>query len=168
MDEMLFPFYSFDTGAFINGRNDIFKPRAFAAVWQQIEALIALGQVRAVDEVKREVLKQDDECAAWVKKQKGLFLPLTEDVQLATKKILKAHPLLLGNRGGGHRNSADPFVIALAMVHDGTVVTQETRSRSMKKPRIPDVCESFSVPCCSLPEFVDEQGWTFNFGGQPD
>lgn len=167
MDETLFPFYSFDTGAFINGWNDIFKPRSFGAVWQQIGALIKLGQVRAVDEVKYEILKQDDECAAWVREQKGLFLPLTEDVQLATKKILKAHPRLLGS-GGGLRNSADPFVIALAMVHHGTVVTQETRSRSMKKPRIPNVCEAFSVPYCSLPEFVERQGWTFDFGGQPD
>ncbi len=164
MDESLLPFYSFDTGAFINGRNDIFKPRAFGAVWQQIELMIAQGQVRAIDEVKREVLKQDDECAAWVKKRRGLFLPLSEEVQVATKEILRAHPRLLGT-GGGLRNGADPFVIALAVVHGGTVVTQETRSKSVNKPRIPNVCEAFGVPCCSLPEFVESQGWTFSFGG---
>lgn len=158
-DPQLLPFYSFDTGAIINGRRDIFKPRTFGAVWQSIEALIARGQIRAVDEVKREIVRKDDDAATWAKAQKGLFVPLTREVQVATKTVLAAHPRLLG-KGGGPRNSADPFVIALALIHEGTVVTQEV-PRNLTKPKIPDVCDALGVKWRTLPEFVDDQGWNF-------
>lgn len=95
MLDQLLHFFSFDSGAFINGRRDIFMLPTFAAVWANIEVMIASGQVRAVDEVKREVTRHDDETAAWVRAQKGLFVPLTREVQGATSKVLAAHPKLI-------------------------------------------------------------------------
>lgn len=163
MTEQLLPFYSFDSGAIINGRRDIFKPKTFAALWQQIEKMIASGQVRAVDEVKYEVTKKDDDAAKWAKAQTGLFTPLTVEVQRATRTVLAAHPKLLGI-GGGPRNGADAFVIGLAIAHGGAVVTQENRKGSLDKPKIPDVCDAMGVRWLTLPEFVDEQDWTASFG----
>jgi hypothetical protein len=90
----LLPFYSFDSGVFINGRRDIFIPTSFPGLWRQIEEMIALGQVRAVDEVKREVARHDDETANWAKAQRGLFVPLTRHVQEATSSVLEKHPKL--------------------------------------------------------------------------
>lgn len=162
MTEQLLPFYSFDSGAIINGRRQIYKPRNFKALWMQIEQMIASGQVRAVDEVRREVLKKDDEAAAWTKAQTALFVPLTREVQLATKEVLAAHPRLLGI-GGGPRNGADAFVIGLAMAEGGAVVTQEV-PRNIDKPRIPDVCDAMGVTWLTLPDFVEEQGWEFSLG----
>lgn len=163
MTEQLLPFYSFDSGAIINGRRDIFKPKTFAALWGQIEKMIATGQVRAVDEVKHEVMKKDDDAAKWARAQSGLFVPLAAEVQRATRTVLAEHPKLLGI-GGGPRNGADPFVIGLALAHGGAVVTQENRRGSLDKPKIPDVCEAMGVRCLTLPEFVDEQDWTASFG----
>jgi hypothetical protein len=160
-EQTLFPFYSFDTSAVINGRRDIFLPTTFAPVWEGIEAMISLGQVRAVDEVKRELSKKSDEALAWAKGCKGLFVPLETDIQVATSQILSQHPRLLGV--GGPRNGADPFVIALALARVGTVVTQET-PRSISKPRIPDVCDALGIPWLTLPQFVDAQGWTMVMG----
>jgi hypothetical protein len=158
----LLPFYSFDSGAFINGRRQIFMPKTFGAIWTRIEGMIATGQVRAVDEVKREVCRKDDDTARWAKAQHGLFVPLAQDIQLATKKVLAEHPRLLGL--GRFRNGADPFVIALAMTRGGTVVTQEGHGKNLNNPHIPDVCEAMAVPWKTLPEFVDEQGWTITVG----
>lgn len=73
--------------------------------------------------------------------------------------ILAAHPRLVGNGGG--RNGADPFVIALAMVNHGAVVTDETFSGNLNKPRIPDVCQALSVPCMTVMDFVEAQHWSF-------
>lgn len=154
---MLLPFYSFDSGAIINGRRDLFMPRTWAGMWTMIEQMIATGQIRAVDEVKREVTKKDDEAADWARTQVGLFVPLTADIQLATKQVLAAYPKLLGM--GGPRNGADAFVIGLAIAQGGTVVTQE-KPRNQDKPRIPDVCDAMGVPWQDLPHFVDDQGWT--------
>lgn len=162
MTDQLLPFYSFDSGAIINGRRQIFKPKTFGALWTEIEKMIATGQVRAVDEVRREVLKKDDEAAAWAKSQTGLFVPLTTDVQRATRRVLAAHPKLLGI-GGGPRNGADAFVIGLAIAQGGAVVTQEV-PRNLDKPKIPDVCDAMGVRWFTLPDFVDEQGWTVSIG----
>lgn len=154
----LYDFYSFDTSAIINGRRDIFIPTTFGAIWDAIEAMIRNSQVRAVDEVKRELRRKSDEANAWAKRCSGLFVPLSRDIQESTREILAAHPRLLGS-GGGPRNGADPFVIALAHARNGTVVTQET-PRNITKPRIPDVCDDLGIPWMTLPAFVDAQGWT--------
>jgi hypothetical protein len=73
----LLPFYSFDTSAIINGRHDIFIPPTFDVVWDGIVQMVAVGQVRAVDEVKRELAKKSDDAAGWAKGCGGLFVPLS-------------------------------------------------------------------------------------------
>ena len=162
MTGQLLAFYSFDSSAIINGRRDLFMPNTFASLWEKIEAMIAIGQIRAVDEVKREIVRKDDDAARWAKAQTGLFVPLTLDIQRATREVLAAHPRLLGI-GGGPRNGADAFVIGLAMAQGGTVVTQEV-PRHINKPRIPDVCDAMGVRWRKLPEFVNEQGWKVLIG----
>lgn len=157
------PFYSFDTSAFINGRRDLFRPNTFGAIWDAIEDMIKLGSIRAVDEVKVEVARQDDEVAKWAKKQRNLFVPLEHDIQNATKEVLAVCPRLMAQHGA-NRNSADPFVIGLALARAGIVVTQETAANSSNKPRIPDVCVQMKVGWMSLPDFVDAQGWTIRLG----
>ena len=159
----LWGFYSFDTSAFINGRRSIFLPGSFGVVWDRIAELAALGAVQAVDEVRIELSKKEDETFAWAKSVQGLFVPLTEEVQVATRSVLAAHPELLGIGGGRNRNAADPFVVALALARGGSVVTQE-EPRTLNRPRIPDVCEALSIPWMTLPQFVDAQGWTFSRG----
>jgi hypothetical protein len=62
---------------------------------------------------------------------------------------------------GGGRNAADPFVIGLAVARQCVVVTEETLSGNLNKPRIPDVCEARSVHWTNLVGFVRAQGWTF-------
>jgi len=62
---------------------------------------------------------------------------------------------------GGGRNAADPFVIGLARVHGATVVSKETPSGNLDKPRIPDVCEALGVDCLNIIGFVRQQDWSF-------
>lgn len=59
--------------------------------------MIGTGQVHAVDEVKREVVKKDDDAANWAKAQKGLYVPLTTDIQKATKAVWPPTPGCLGS-----------------------------------------------------------------------
>ena len=50
---------------------------------------------------------------------------------------------------------------ALAMVHSGTVVTEEKPTGRIEKPKIPDVCEALGVPWTNLMGYVEDQGWRF-------
>ena len=46
-------------------------------------------------------------------------------------------------------------------MHGATVVTEETPSRNLTKPKIPDVCQAMGVPHVNLVGFIQEQGWVF-------
>ncbi len=88
-----------------------------------------------------------------------LFVPLSVELQQETRAVLTEHQRMLG-RGKG-RNGADPFVVALARLHAGTVVTEETMANNLTSPRIPDVCEALGIPWTNLVGFVQAQRWRF-------
>ena len=152
-------FYFFDTSSVLNGRRDLLPPTTFPTLWLRLEALVELGQARAVDVVRDELSKREDESYQWARANTGFFVPLEEDVQLATAAVLRRHPKLPGKGGG--RNGADPFVIGLALAREGVVVTEETPSGRLERPRIPDVCRAVGVPWMNLIGFVQDQGWSF-------
>lgn len=127
--------YSFDTSAILNGRRDLFRPAVFRSLWGRVEDAISAGQIRSVDEVQRELARRDDDAKRWADGQTGLFCPLDEQIQQAARHILRLHPNMV--RQGGRRSAADPFVIALAMVNNATVVTQETASGTSKSRASP-------------------------------
>jgi hypothetical protein len=58
----------------------------------------------------------------------------------------------------GGRN-ADGFVIARAAVEGRMVVTLEQSRPNAAK--IPNICQQFKVPCFSLEEFMEAEGWEF-------
>ncbi len=152
-------FYSFDTSSLLNGRRDLLPPEVFRSLWSNVEAMIATGQIRAVEIVKDELSRRDDEVSRWALKQAGLFVPLAADVQRSTREVLAQHPRLMG--AGGGRNAADPFVIGLARASSLVVVTEETLSGNLNRPRIPDVCNALGVPWTNLIGFVRSQNWSF-------
>lgn len=151
--------YSFDTSSLLNGRRDLLPPEVFPTLWAKIEQPISDGVIRAVDVVRDELGRRDDATMTWAAAQSGLFLALDADIQRSTSKTLAAYSRLMG-RGGG-RNAADPFVIGLARARGCTVVTEETPSGRLDRPRIPDVCGALSVRCVNLVGFIKDQGWTF-------
>ena len=153
------PRYSFDTSSLLNGRRDLLPPEVFTTLWTNIEELITSGAIRCVDVVRDELERKDDAVTAWARTQDGLFVPLGAGVQTATREVLSAHPRLTGTGGG--RNAADPFVIGLARSVGARVVTEETRSGNLAKPRIPDVCEALGIPWTNLVGFIRDQGWSF-------
>ncbi len=152
-------FYSFDTSSLLNGRRDLLPPQTFVSLWANIESMIAAGDIRCVDEVRNELARRDDAIHDWAESQRDLFVPLAADIQLAAREVLAAHQRLVGVGGG--RSTADPFVIALARARNGVVVTEETLSGNLSRPRIPDVCEAMGIWWVNLVRFVQEQGWTF-------
>lgn len=152
-------FYSFDTSSLLNGRRDLLPPTTFPGVWENIEEAIADGQVRAIDLVRDELSAMDDEAHRWTRSHPGLFVELEQDVQRAARMVLQEHRKLIGVGSG--RSGADPFVVALAMARGGAVVTEEIPSRSLAKPKIPDVCKALGIRSMNLIGYVQEQGWVF-------
>jgi Domain of unknown function (DUF4411) len=152
-------FYSFDTSSILNGYRDLLPPQTFPSLWEGIEAMIASGHVRSIDLVRDELAAREDAVFAWAKAQDDLFVPLEPDIQRSARDVLAEHRRIIGVGSG--RSGADPFVIALARARGGVVVTEETLSRNLTKPKIPDVCDAMGVPRLNLLGFVQAQGWVF-------
>ena len=101
--------------------------------------------------------QKDDEILEWARQRSHFFIQVDETLQYAIRQILRDFPRLLDNRS--NRSGADPFVIALAQVYNLTVVTYESRTNSLQRPNIPDVCDTLNVRCIDVLELVRERGW---------
>ena len=56
------------------------------------------------------------------------------------------------------RNTADPWVITLAQIHNGIVVTDEQRAntRASKPPKMPTLCDQLGIKVLKPVEFIGE------------
>ncbi len=151
--------YSADTSMFIQAWRRYYPIDVFPSVWEMMDNLISEGEVVAIDEVRRELERKDDEAFAWVAERNYLFMPVSEPVQEAVKEVLRRYPRLLDTRR--NRSGADPFVIALAMVEGLTVVTDERRTGSTNRPNIPDACAGLRVRCINILDMLKEEGGRF-------
>jgi hypothetical protein len=150
--------YAIDTSSLLDGYVRLYAPDVFPSVWTHIDGLITAGHLRAPEEVLVELAKKDDKAHAWAKKRKTtLFIPLDASIQLAVTEILKEHPTLV--KAQKIQSAADPFVIALAKIEQCAVVTAERLSGSLKKPKMPDVCQSMGIKCVADIEMLRESGF---------
>jgi hypothetical protein len=148
--------YSFDTSSILAAWNETYRPGSFRGFWGKLEELISEGRAWICEEVERELGKKDDTLYAWVKGQRDFVIAL-EDQQAALAKALASEfPTLAKERLG--RMRADGFVIALAQWRQLTVVTAENRRGPEK---IPNICDAKDVPCVSLADMIESEGWNF-------
>ena len=151
--------YSFDTSAFLNPWNRDYPPDIFGSLWEGFDDLIQSENLIATEEVLIELQRKDDAVYQWASRRRHMFVPLYGHIQQAAIGILAKYPRLIDNRR--NRSGADPFVIALAQVEDCTVVTCETRTNSLNRPHIPDVCDALNIRCIDVVGLIREQGWSF-------
>jgi len=100
---------------------------------------------------------------SWVSRHKPLFVPMMHEVQAEAASIEARYPELTDPKG--LHESADPYVIALAKIESGIVVSQETSVNEKNNPKrhyfIPDVCRDLGVTCVNLLGLMRREGWKF-------
>jgi hypothetical protein len=154
--------YSIDTDSLIWAWYEAFPPIVpeFEVLWERTERLIGSGILMASEEVRHELsVKDGDALYEWARVHPGLFRESDERVQRTARDILAKHRGIVDQAKG--RSGGDPWVIALALVENATVITEENRNtRTPKiKPKIPDVCDSLGVRCIKFVDFVQEPAW---------
>lgn len=130
----------------------------FPTVWGRIDHLASNGYLIATEEVLSELEKQHDEVYEWLKTRPNMVVPIDGTIQPVVNQVLAAHPRLVNTQRG--RSQADPFVIALARIENGVVVSGEHRSHNLNRPKVPDVCDDLGIPCMRLIDMFRQQGWT--------
>jgi len=156
--------YSIDTSALMDWQARFYPLDVFRALEVRIEALIAEDQCCAVHLVSDELAAVGTpDLQAWAKSHRHLFVPLTSDIQMSGAEIERNYPDLMDPKG--LHESADAYIIALARLRDGIVVSQETSVAEKRNPKkkhfIPDVCRDLGVPCINLLGLMRREKWVF-------
>lgn len=140
-----------------------YYPSRFPSLWKRFDILIKDGAIVSTREVLREINDGPIEALrVWAKDNHELFpSPTAVEGEYVTKIFAVGH--LQQNiemqkllRGG---KNADPFVVAKGAVEKRAVVTMEKFKPNAA--RIPNICQHFVVPCLTLEEFMEKEGWSF-------
>jgi len=112
--------YIIDTSSLVelNRKNPL---DVYPSVWNKMEHLITENRLIAPKEVLNEVIKNDDQLAKWIKKQKKMFKEPNEKQIESVQQILKEYPSLIKI---DREFDADPWIIALAK--DLSTTSQQT------------------------------------------
>ena len=152
----ILPTLWFDTCSFTELRRS-YPKQEFESVWQFVEQLLNSGRIFSIDEVYIELAQQDDEIFQWVSQWEDKFIPLDDAIQTKALEILSRFPTLIDLRKG--KSGADPFLIAVAAVRGGIIVSEENRSGGPPMVKIPDVALSFGIPCMKFLNVLRQEGY---------
>jgi hypothetical protein len=129
----------------------VYPNDVFPGAWQAISQMAESGMLISSIEVLIELEAQEDIITDWARKHRQIFIPLFPDIQNTATEILRDFPNLLDLNN--QKSSADPFLVATALLNKCIVVTEETaKGNGAKVIRIPNVCSNLGVPCLNLLE----------------
>ena len=155
--------YFFDTSSIreMNG----YYPTVFAPFWDKMNLAVLDRYILSVDEVLNELETQPirPHIEEWVEENKHIFrTPTSEESQIVANifKIPKFQESLAAKKRLKNVAFADPWLIAAANLHQGTVVTQEKERKGGCDIRT--ICKHFGTRAIDLEEFINEQNWYFS------
>lgn len=152
--------YCVDTSAWLDGWARDYPEDVFPSLWVKLAECVAAGVVKCSEEVYVELSKKDDGIHKWMLANKGVVVPIDENIQRIVSELLAKHPRLVDTHR--NRSQADPFVIATAeCLPNAIVVTGEKRRGKMDIPKIPDVCDARNLRCITFLEMLRELDWRF-------
>lgn len=157
--------YLLDADTLITGDRKAYPLKRFPIFWDWLRYQGAEGNVKVPLEQFEEVTSGRGELVDWL---------LLEETKSALLFDQEADPALVTDvtlRGYGNLDEdeielvgRDPFLIsyAVAAVGNRTVVSFEVSApgRQRARRKIPDVCRTFGVPCCTLFEMIDALDFT--------
>lgn len=157
------PIYSIDTNVVMDWQIRFYPTDVFTGMIERIDQLVDMKRWLAPALVQEELEAVGTQDAiAWAKARSGMFVPLNEVLSEALS-IQSRFPGLRDPKA--EFEEADAYIIALAKIRNGIVVTQETPAAEKQRPRrshfIPDVCRELGLTCISFLGLMRREGWKF-------
>ena len=157
------PIYSVDSSSLMEWQARFYPPDVFTGLVVKVDALIAAERFLAPALVKEEIGAVGTAgLNDWTENHSGIFVPTVE--VLAEAQAIQDQFAGLRDPSAEYEE-ADAYVIALAKIRGGIVVTQETPAAEKRNPKrthfIPDVCRELGIPCISLLGLMRREGWQF-------
>ncbi len=155
--------YAVDSSALMDWQARFYPADVFGSLVARVEELIARERFLSPALVQEEVEKVGTvELAEWVSRHDSMLVP-TAEVLAQAQVIQSQFTGLLDPKA--EYEEADAYVIALARMRGGTVITGETPAAEKRKPKrthyIPDVCRELGIPCFGFLGLMRREGWRF-------
>ncbi len=151
--------YCIDTSALVEMWRVTHRPQTFPSLWQDLEKLIKAGKLVSPEEVFEEIKKRDDDLFNWCKQNKSLFKRIDQE---QIRELIEIEKKLENFGHFDREHDADPWVLALASVKDGIVISQEKYTGDFKNPsRIPDACRALEIPHKKPSDFFEKEGFEY-------
>ena len=155
--------YCVDSNSFMDWQARYYPVDVFPGLVTKMNHLIENQRILVPALVQEELQKVGTpDLVKWISHHKKIIVQ-TKDILGHALKIQNQFPGLLDPKA--EYEEADAYVIALAQMHNGVVVTQETSAAEKKNPKrthyIPDVCRELGVTCISILGLMRREGWAF-------
>lgn len=157
--------YLIDASSLIEAKERNFCFDICPGFWDWLDQHNTDGNVFSIDRVYDELSRGNDSLVMWAKQRKAsFFLPVDPATITAMTQVTQ------WANGGNFTpraqeeflRGADPFLIAYALAHGHTIVTDETYVLGEKKKiKIPAACQKFNVKCMSPLEMLRAEGVRF-------
>jgi hypothetical protein len=146
--------YVLDSDVFIAAKNSYYAFSICPGFWDSLIHHHGAGDVRSIDRVRSELLagRKTEDLVQWVKEQLPPAFFLDTDEEAVTDAY--GQVMLWVQRSAQYfdqakakfATEADGWLVAYAMIHEVTVVTNEQpRPQSRNRILLPDVCAQFNV-----------------------
>jgi Domain of unknown function (DUF4411) len=156
--------YLLDANVFIEANKKYYSFKLCPGFWDWLIQSNGNGLVFSHDSVLQELLAFGDDLSQWAKKRSPSFFVQMDAPTSASMARVSAW---IANHFQASAvtkflSGADPLLIACAMAHRYSVVSEEVFfQHSAKKVKIPEVCANFGVPCITTFQMLSNEGATF-------
>ena len=153
--------YCIDTSALIDGWKD-YPLENFGSVWEKVKELITDNRITSPYHVLDELEVGGDDLYAWCKDNYFFCSPTTKTGMLH-KEIKTNFPGFIPKKTP-KIDWADPYVIAIAIENDYSVISHETRRDKINNEKtfyIPDICDNYGIKHISFLDLIKVESWKF-------
>lgn len=139
--------YIIDADSWIACHEERYPTDVFPGIWDRIQAAAFDDMIKTPRQAVKETGDGSNGVSAWIRTiQPSIVLQETTSVVDKMNDVIHKFPTLTR----GIEESADPWLVAHAMVlSDAVVVTEESRSLG-GRPKVPNVCAAFGVQSINL------------------
>lgn len=146
--------YLLDSDVFIAAKNSYYAFAICPGFWDSLIHHQGVGNACSIDRVKGELLagRETEDLVQWVKHkvQAGFFMETgnqaVADCYGQVMLWVQRNPQYFDQAKAKFATEADGWLVAYAMVHGVTVITNEQpRPQSRNRILLPDVCTQFNV-----------------------
>lgn len=158
--------YLLDSDVFIQAKAMHYGFRVCPAFWCWLDREHANGKVYSIQQVRKELLKYDDELSNWVKSRKPMFLDADDGMTYSSLAMLSSWATANFAPAAQTKffSGADFPLVGYAHAHGCTVVTQEKYADGFEI-KIPKACRAMDVPCINTFELLEKEGAKFVLEG---